>query len=60
LNAIKTLCLLCGYDKPEMKKLLPLEPNVDPQYVRTKIEELIDEEVLDTNKIFDLQMVCTL
>jgi hypothetical protein len=51
---------LCGYDKPEMKELLPVEPNVDPQNVRTKIEELIDEEVLDTNKFFDLQMVCTL
>ncbi|CAG2219119.1 ATM [Mytilus edulis] len=57
LTAIKVLCGWCGYDKPEMKEILPLETNADPVYIRTKMEELIDEEELDSNKAFDLQML---
>lgn len=60
LTAIKVLCGWCGYDKPEMKEILPLETNADPVYIRTKMEELIDEEELDSNKAFDLQMVYSL
>ncbi|XP_063405374.1 serine-protein kinase ATM-like [Mytilus trossulus] len=57
LTAIKVLCGWCAYDKPEMKEILPLETNADPVYIRTKMEELIDEEELDSNKAFDLQML---
>ncbi|CAC5396816.1 ATM [Mytilus coruscus] len=60
LTAIKVLCLWCGYDKSEMKEILPLETNGDPVYIRTKMEELIDEEELDSNKAFDLQMLHTI
>ena len=57
MEAIKTLCIWCSYDRRDTRQEASYEMKVDHKEVKSKMVERLDQETYDPNKAFDLQMV---
>ncbi|KAJ8315050.1 hypothetical protein KUTeg_007200 [Tegillarca granosa] len=57
LEAVRTLCLWCRFDRQEDKDMTDFSSDVDQSSIKKKLEQLLDEDHFDPNRPLDLQML---